>query len=64
MTHLLVRPERIAAILGSILGLLLFIRFLQILPCCQPTPMDQVLRSHACVAGLDPCPHYDDCAPR
>jgi len=47
-----------------VIGLLLFVRLLQIFPCCRPTPMDEVLRSHACVAGLNPCPHYDDCAPR
>jgi len=64
MARLLARPERALAILGCAIGLLLFIRLLQIFPCCQPTPMDEVLRGHACVAGLNACPHYDDCAPR
>ena len=56
--------QRWTAILGSILGLVLFIRLIQILPCCQPRPIDEVLRNHACATGLNPCPHYDDCAPR
>jgi len=64
MARLLARPERVLAILGCVIGLLLFIRLLQIFPCCKPTPMEEVLRGHACVAGLDACPHYDDCAPR
>jgi hypothetical protein len=50
--------------MGWLVGLALFVRLLQVLPCCQPTPLDQVLRDHACSVGLDPCPHYDDCAPR
>jgi hypothetical protein len=59
------RPRsRWLAVLGWAAGGVLLIRVLQILPCCQPTPVDQVLRAHACSAGLDPCPHYDDCAPR
>ena len=50
--------------LGWLVGLILFIRWTQILPCCQPRPLDEVLRAHECRAGLDPCPHYDDCVPR
>jgi hypothetical protein len=60
----LARPSRWVTISGCILGLLLFVRLMQVLPCCKPTPLDEVLRGHACAAGLDPCPHYDDCAPR
>jgi hypothetical protein len=42
----------------------LIVRLMQILPCCQTPSLDAVLRAHSCSAGLDPCPHYDDCASR
>jgi len=50
--------------MGWTAGAVLFVRLMQILPCCQPPPMDEVLRAHACRPGFNPCPHYDDCAPR
>jgi hypothetical protein len=58
------RTNRFVAIMGCVSALVLFIRLIQILPCCQTQPLDEVLRAHTCTAGLDPCPHYDDCAPR
>jgi hypothetical protein len=50
--------------MGWLVGLALFIRFTQILPCCQPPSFEALLRGHACEAGGGPCPRYDDCAPR
>jgi hypothetical protein len=58
------RTNRWITILGGVSGLVLFVRLLQVLPCCQTPQLDEVLRTHACSSGLDPCPHYDDCAPR
>jgi len=58
------RARRWLAIMGWLVGLALFIRFTQILPCCQPPSFEALLRGHACEAGGGPCPRYDDCAPR
>ncbi len=60
----LATTDRWITILGCVIGLVLFVRLMQVLPCCKPEPLDQVLRAHACTDGLNPCPHYDDCAPR
>ena len=58
------RERRWLAVMGWLVGLALFVRLTQILPCCQPTPMELALRGHTCDAGQVACPRYDDCAPR
>ncbi|HZZ69619.1 MAG TPA: hypothetical protein VFE18_15720 [Phenylobacterium sp.] len=53
--------------LGWVVGAALFIRFAQILPCCQPTPIEMVLRSHICACETSiasACPRYEDASPR
>ncbi len=53
--------------LGWLVGAVLFIRFLQILPCCAPEPMEVALRSHVCACKasfVNACPTYDNAAPR
>jgi hypothetical protein len=52
---------------GWLVGAALFIRFLQILPCCAPTPVEVALRSHICACQasfVTACPTYEDSAPR
>ena len=58
------RERRCLAIMGWLVGLALFVRLTQILPCCQPPSMELALRGHACEVGVTACPRYDDCAPR
>lgn len=58
------RERRWLAIMGWLVGLALFVRLTEILPCCQRPPVEQALRGQACKTGLDACPRYDDCAPR
>ena len=58
------RERRWLAVMGWLVGLALFVRLTQILPCCQQTPAEMVLRGHACDPGVTACPSYDDCAPR
>jgi hypothetical protein len=53
--------------IGWLVGAALFIRFLQILPCCAPTPIEVALRSHICACQasfVTACPSYEDSAPR
>ena len=57
------RERRWLAILSWAVAAVLFIRLIQILPCCQPPSMEAVLRGHACGVGAA-CPRYADCAPR
>ena len=58
------RERRSLAIMGWLVGLALFIRFIQVLPCCQSPPVELALRGQACDIGTAVCPRYDDCAPR
>lgn len=58
------REQRWLAIMGWLVGLALFVRLTQILPCCQPLSLEVALRGHACDQGLSACPRYDDCALR
>ncbi|HXA40838.1 MAG TPA: hypothetical protein VNW53_17695 [Phenylobacterium sp.] len=59
------RERRWLSIMGWLVGLALFVRLTQILPCCQPPPMERALRGQACDAAFaSACPRYDDCAPR
>ncbi|MBS0334737.1 MAG: hypothetical protein JSS35_18355 [Proteobacteria bacterium] len=50
--------------MGWLVGLALFVRLTQILPCCRPPPMEVALRGQACAPSQWSCPRYDDCAPR
>ncbi|HEX3366445.1 hypothetical protein [Phenylobacterium sp.] len=48
-----------------LVGIALFVRFTQVLPCCAAPTLDAALRSHACDAAFTTaCPRYEDCAPR
>lgn len=59
------RERRWLAIMGWLVGVALFIRFTQILPCCRPPPLELALRGgQACDSTIVACPRYDDCAPR
>jgi hypothetical protein len=59
------RERRWLSIMGWLVGLALFIRLAQILPCCAAQPLDAALRRHDCGAAFTTaCPRYEDCAPR
>lgn len=58
------RERRWLAIMAWLVGVALFIRLTQILPCCQQQPMEIALRAKGACAELVACPRYDDCAPR
>lgn len=59
------RERRWLAIMSWLVGLALFVRFAQVLPCCTPPTLDAALRRHACDAAFTTaCPRYEDCAPR
>ena len=58
------RERRCLAIMGWLAGLALFVRLIQVLPCCQSPPVELALRGHACDFAAKVCPRYDDCAPR
>jgi len=58
------RERRWLTTMAWLVGLALFVRLTQILPCCQPKTVEVALRQHDCDTGLSACPRYDDCAPR
>jgi hypothetical protein len=59
------RERRWLAIMSWLVGIALFVRFTQVLPCCAAPTLDAALRSHACDAAFTTaCPRYEDCAPR
>jgi hypothetical protein len=59
------RERRWLSIMGWLVGLALFVRFAQVLPCCMPPSLDATLRRHDCGAAFTTaCPRYEDCAPR
>lgn len=62
--RLTLRERRWLAIMGWLVGLALFVRFTQILPCCQPPGLELALRGGAACGFGQACPRYDDCAPR
>jgi hypothetical protein len=48
-----------------LIGLVLFVRLTQILPCCQSTSIEVALHSNICGAALPiDCPRYDAGVPR
>jgi hypothetical protein len=50
---------------GWLVGAVLFIRFAQILPCCQVPSLESALRSNICGESfVNPCPRYADATPR
>jgi hypothetical protein len=50
---------------GWVSGALLFIRLAQVLPCCQSPSLEASLHGHICGATfVNPCPRYEDSAPR
>jgi hypothetical protein len=59
------RERKWLSIMGWLVGLALFIRATQILPCCAAPSMDSTLRHNACESAFTTaCPRYEDCAPR
>lgn len=65
MTRLAPRVTLWLTTSGWLIGALLFIRFAQILPCCQVPPLETALRSSICgEAFVNPCPRYADAGPR
>jgi hypothetical protein len=59
------REQKWLLIMGWLVGLALFVRFAQVLPCCIPPSAEAVLRSHHCdLSFAAACPSYNDCAPR
>lgn len=58
------RERRWLSVMGWLVGLALFVRFTQILPCCQQPSFESLLRSGHCDAGVSACPRYTDCVPR
>jgi hypothetical protein len=51
---------------GWLVGVVLFVRFAQILPCCQVPSVEAALRANICGQSLavTPCPRYASAAPR
>jgi hypothetical protein len=65
MTRLAPRLNAGLVTAGWLVGLVLFIRLSQILPCCQVPPLEAALRSNICGESfVNPCPRYADAAPR
>jgi len=65
MTRLAPRVNAGLVTAGWLVGVVLFIRLSQILPCCQVPPLEAALRSN--IRGetfVNPCPRYADAAPR
>jgi hypothetical protein len=59
------RERRWLSIMGWLVGVALFVRFTQVLPCCAAPTLDVALRGHVCDAALTTaCPRYEDCGLR
>ena len=65
MTRLMAPARPWLVALGWLVGIALFVRLTQILPCCTPPTLESALHGHNCdLAFAAACPSYDDCAPR